>query len=116
MSMKRTIGIIVSVLLLAMILAFSVGCNVGGANIRLKGVSLGAVTMDGEPFQGLPSDKIDLLLEVSAREITIEYTANSTILTLSQSGATLEMTANGIIIKGIKPGQIKVEWAVGKQD
>ncbi len=114
--MKRTIGIIVSTLLLAITLAFSAGCNVGGANIRLQGVSLGAVTMGEKPFQGLPSDKIDLLLEVSAREITIEYTTNSTILTLSQSGATLEMTASGIIIKGMKPEQIKVEWPVSKKD
>jgi len=58
MSMKWTIGIIVPALL-AITLAFSSGCNVGGANIRLHGVSLGMVTMDGKPVEGLPSEKID---------------------------------------------------------
>jgi len=115
MSMKRIIGIIVSTLL-AMTLVFSTGCGVGGSNIRLQGVSLGTVTMDGRPIQGLPSEKIDLLLEVSAREITVKYNADGAILTLSPSGATVEIKASGILINGIKPEQIKVEWAVSKQD
>ncbi len=115
MSIKRIIGIIVSILL-AMTLAFSTGCGVGGTNIRLQGVSLGTVTMDGKPIQGLPSDKIDLLLEVSVQEITVKYSADGAILTLGPSGATLEIKASGILISGIKPEQVKVEWAVGKED
>jgi len=113
--MKRIIGIILFALL-TVTLVFSTGCGVGGTNIRLQGVSLGTVTMDGRPIQGLPSEKIDLLLEVSAREITIEYSADGTILTLSPSGATVEIKAGGISINGIKPEQVKVEWAVSKQD
>ena len=111
MSIKGTIGII----LLTMILAFT-GCNVGGANIRLKGVSLGAIVMNEKPVEGLPSEKIDLLLEVSAREITVEYSPDGAIVTLSPSGATLEIKASGILINGIKPEQIKVESAVSRQD
>ena len=113
--MRWTIGIIVSTLL-AITLAFSSGCNVGSANIRLHGVSLGAVTMDGKPVEGLPSEKIDLLLKVSVREITVDYSANDTILTLSPSGATIEIKANGVLINGIKPEQMKVEWVISKQD
>jgi len=115
MSMKQIIGIIVSTLL-AMTLVFTTGCNFGGTNIRLQGVSLGTVTMDGKTVEGLPSEKIDLLLEVSAQEITIEYSADGTILTLSPSGATLEIKSSGISINGIKPEQVKVEWAVSRQD
>ena len=115
MSMKRIIGIIVSTLL-AMTLVFSTGCGVGGTKIRLPGMSLGTVTIDEKPVEGLPSEKIDLLLEVSIKEITVDYSANGAILTLSPSGATLEITANGIIINGIKPEQMKVEWAATRQD
>lgn len=113
--MKRTIGIIVS-MLLAMTLAFNTGCSVGGANIRLEGVSLGAITMEGKPIQGFPSEKIDLLLEVDAREITVEYSADGVILTFSPSRATVEVKAGGILINGVKPERIKVEWAASKQD
>jgi len=112
MSIKGIIGII----LLTMILAFNTGCSTSGANIRLHGVSLGTVTMDGKPVEGLPSEKIDLLLEVSVKEITVDYSANGAILTLSPSGATLEISPSGIIINGMKPEQIRVEWAVSKQD
>lgn len=115
MSVKNTIGIIVTILL-TVTLAFNTGCNVGGTNIRLEGVSLGVVTMDGKPVEGLPSDKIDLLLEVSAKEITVDYTTNGTILTLSPSGATLQISPSGIVINGIKPEQVKVKWAVSEQD
>ena len=115
MSMKRTIGILVFISL-AMTLVFTSGCNVGGANIRLHGMSLGAVTMDGKPVEGLPSEKIDLLLKVSVKEITVDYSANGAILTLSPSGATIEIKANGILINGIKPEQMKVEWVISKQD
>ena len=112
MSIKGTIGII----LLTMILALNAGCSTSGANIRLHGMSLGAVTMDGKPVEGLPSEKIDLLLEVSVKEITVDYSANGAILTLSPSGATLEISPSGILIHGMKPEQVKVEWAVSRQD
>lgn len=114
-SVKETIGIVIALLLIT-ILALNTGCSTSGANIRLHGMSLGVVTMDGKPVEGLPSEKIDLLLEASAQEITIEYSADGTILTLSPSGATLEIKASGISINGIKPEQIKVEWAVSKQE
>lgn len=114
MSVKRTVGIILFALL-TVTLAFNTGCNAGGANIRLEGLSLGTVTMDGKPVEGLPSEKIDLLLEVSAQEIAIKYGADGTILTLNPSGATVEITADGISIHGITPGQAKVEWVVSAQ-
>ncbi len=115
MSIKQTIRILL-LISLAITLAFSSGCNVGGANIRLEGMSLGTVTMDGKPIQGLPSDKIDLLLQVAANEIDIKYDTDRTTLTLSPSGATVEINAGGILINGIKPEQVKVEWAVSGQD
>lgn len=113
--MKRNTGILVSILL-AMTLLFSAGCSVGTTKIRLKGVSLGTVAMDGKPVQGLPSQKIDCLLEVPAEEIIVTYSADGAILTLSPSGAMIEIKAGGISLNGIKSEQVKVEWAVSNQN
>jgi len=113
--MKRISRVIASILLTT-IVATTVGCGTGGTDIRLEGVSLGTVTMEGKPVEGLPSDKINLLLSVSAREMSIASGADGTVLTLSPSGATLEINSSGISIRGLKPEQIKVEWVVPKQD
>ncbi|MBI2288494.1 MAG: hypothetical protein HYY41_04730 [Chloroflexi bacterium] len=115
MSMKRTIVILASILLVVM-LALSSGCNVGGATIKLKGMSLGTIAMDGKPIEGLPSDKVDLLLQVAANEITVTHTADGSVLTLSPSGGTIEIKSGSIFLKGIKPEQVKVEWAISPKD
>ena len=113
--MRKVVRIIPFVLLV-IALAFNAGCSSlkGGVDISLEGLTLGAITMEGKPVTGLPSDKINLLLEVSAQKVTVAYSANGTILTLKPSGATIEIKANGVSIKGIKPDQVKVEWAVTK--
>ena len=51
----------------------------------------------------LPSDKLSLLLEVSTRKVTVNRSASGTILTLSPSRATVEIKADGVLIKGVKP-------------
>ncbi len=114
-SLRGVIGIIVCISL-AMTLALISGCNVGGANIRLEDMSLGTITRDGKAVEGLPSEKVDLLLEVSTQEISVACSADGTVLTLSPSGATLEIKANSISINGLKPEQIKIEWTVSGQD
>ena len=113
--MKKVIRIIPFVLLI-IALALSAGCSSlgGGADISLESLTLGAVTMEGKPVTGLPSDKIDLLLEVSAQRVTVGYSANGTLLTLSPSGATIEIKPSGVSIKGLKPDQIKIQWAGAK--
>jgi hypothetical protein len=119
--MKIAIRVIFLIFLVSLVGLFSVGCGIGGigggANIRLEGLSLGAVTMDGKPVTGLPSDKISLLLEVSAQNVLVRTSADGiTTLTISPSGGTIEIKADGVSIKGIKPEQIKVEWAAAGQD
>jgi hypothetical protein len=103
---------VIASILLVITLAFNVGCAMGGTNINLEGLTLGTVTMDGKPITGLPSQKINLLLEVSASEVTVQCNADGTTLILGSSGATLEIKSSGISISGIEPEQIKVEWAV----
>ena len=114
-NMKRIIGIIVFILLTTMV-GTTIGCEAGGTDIRLEGVSLGTVTMEGKPVEGLPSDKVNLLLDISTQEISVAFGADGTVLTLSPSGATLEINSSGISIRGLKPEQIKVEWVVPEQD
>lgn len=109
--MKRTLEIVAFLLLFIIILAFNIGCAAGGADISLEGLNLGTVTMGEKPIAGLPSEKINLLLEVSARRLTVKYGADGTILILSPSGAKVEITASGISIEGVKPEQVKLEWA-----
>ncbi len=74
------------------------------------------MTMDGKPVAGLPSDKINLLLEVSVRRVLVNTDADRTILTLVPSGATIEIRSSNISIKGVKPEQTKVEWVTTQQD
>ena len=113
--MKRT-GKIIASILLVITLAFSVGCALGGTDINLEGLTLGTVTMDGKPITGLPSQKINLLLKVSAREVTVKYDADGTTLILDPSGATLEIKSSGILISGMKSEQVEIKWAVSEKE
>jgi len=99
------------VVLLIAALAFGTGCGVGGnAKIRLQGMSLGTVTMDGRPVEGLPSQSVDITLDVSSSEIRVVNSDGTTTLNLNQEGATVEITPNGVVLKGFKPDQVRVEW------
>lgn len=114
--MKRIITITASILLIVAI-ALGIGCDIGGGvEIRLEGLNLGTVTMEGKPIAGLPSDKINLSIQVSAREVLVSTDSGVTTLTLSPSEATIEIKPSGVSIKGVKPEQVKVEWATAKKD
>ncbi len=114
--MKRVNTIILLILLVGGLSALA-GCGTGGgAKVNLQGVSWGRVAMEGKPISGLPSDTIDLLLDVSAQEVRVNLTTDNssaevTILTLLPSGATIEIRAGGVVMKGFKPEQVKPQWA-----
>lgn len=114
--MKKAIIRFIPLVFLLIGLVFNVGCSSSnsGADISLEGLTLGAVTMEGKPVTGFPSDKINLLLEVSAQRVIVNYGAGGTVLTLITSGATVEIKPEGVVIKGVKPEQIKLEWATTK--
>ena len=101
-------------LLLSSVLFLGISCKENekdtGADIRIEEVSLGGVGIEGRPITGLPSDEISLLLDVSAKEIKVGYDGDGVTLTVSPSGAIIEIIEGGISIKGVKPEQIKVEW------
>ncbi|MBI4188210.1 MAG: hypothetical protein HY529_03275 [Chloroflexi bacterium] len=116
MAIKRTVRIVLLVTWLAMALVFTSACGAVGADVRLEGLNLGTVAMDGKPLNGLPSDKINLDLAVAAQTVKVRTSANGTILTLVPSGATIEINGETVSFKGLKPEQVKVEWAVKTAD
>jgi hypothetical protein len=116
MNMKRAILALLLLLMLAMIAAFSVSCGVVGANVRLETLTLGTIAMEGKQLTGLPSDKINLDLDVAAQTIKVRTSANGTTLTLIPSGASIEITGDTVSFKGFKPNQVKVEWSVKSQE
>ena len=111
--MKRTIIIAPFILLVVMLSFLAASCaNIaGGAVISLEGMTLGQVTMEGKAVSGLPSDKVNLLLEVAAQKVVITTSGDRTIIALNPSGGTIEIKGNGVAIKGLKPEQVKVEWS-----
>ncbi len=95
----------------------AIGCgssglsSVGGADLRLEGLTLGTVTMEGKPVEGIPSSAVNLLLDVSARTVVVSSTEDGgIILSAEPSGATVEITKDGVSIKGLDSENIKVEW------
>ena len=88
-------------------LVMTAGCSsslssVGGADLRLEGLTLGTVTMEGKPVEGIPSNAVNLLLDVSARTVVVSSTEDGGILlTAEPSEATVEITKDGISINGL---------------
>ncbi len=116
MNKNRIIISVLLFILLVITLVFVSSCGVVGADIRLEGLNLGTVIMEGKPIEGLPSDKINLELDVAAQTIKVRTNGNGTIITLVPSGATIEITGDTVSFKGLKPDQVKVEWAVSKEE
>lgn len=93
-------------------LATSLGCEMarGGADISLEGVTLGDMAMEGKPVAGLPSQKVNILLKVSADKVSVKTTPDGITLYASPSGATVDIGPKGVSIRGVKPEQIQIEW------
>jgi hypothetical protein len=112
---KKAVTVISLFVMLALLAAFGNSCGVVGADLRLEGLNLGTVAMEGKPLAGLPSDKINLDLAVSAQTVKVRTTGNITTITMVPSGATIEITGDTVSFKGLKSNQVKVEWAVASQ-
>ena len=111
--MKTTLAAKIALLVLLIAgLTANLGCDTvrGGAEICLEGVSTGALSMKGKPIAGLPSEKVDVVLKVSANRVNISTTDGETIIDLSPSGASIVIRPDGISITGVEPDQIEMEW------
>ena len=116
MRMNHTLTFVPLFILFVITLVLISGCGVVGADVRLEGLSLGKIAVEGKQIEGLPSDKINLDLDVAAQTIKVRTSAGKTVLTLVPSGATIEITGDIISFKGLKPEQVEVEWAVSEEE
>ncbi len=111
--MKTNLAARIALLLLLVAgLTANLGCDTarGGAEICLEGVSTGALSMTGKTITGLPSEKLNVVLKVSAKKVNISTSGSDTVIKLSPSGATIVVGPDGITISGVEPDQIEMKW------
>ena len=101
-----TLAALVTLGLIANLSCGSTGC----ADVYLEGVNIGSMSIEGKPLSGLPSQKVDVVLNVNANRITISKTGEDTTIKLSPSNAIIVSTPNGITFTGVKPEQVEIKW------
>lgn len=105
------VRIVTLVLLFASLAIINLSCDTAGcADVYLEGVTIGSVTVEGKPVTGLPTQKVDILLNINAGKINISTSGPETIIKLSPSGTTIVSGPNGISFTGVKPEQVEFKW------
>jgi len=109
--MKSKLILSLAVLGLAALGLFgSLGCTSGGADIYLEGVTIGSLTIEGKPLTGLPSQTVNVVLNVNAKQINVSTVGGQTNIKLSPSNATVIIGPNGTSFTGVKPEQVEIQW------
>jgi hypothetical protein len=112
--MKKTLAVRITLLALLITgLAAALGCDSvvrGGADVVLEGVSMGSVSMEGKPLQGMPSQKVNLVLKVATNQVVINTSGSTTTLKLNPSGATVVIAPEGTTFTGVKSDQVEIQW------
>jgi hypothetical protein len=89
----------------------NLGCGATGcADVYLEGVTIGSMSVEGKPLSGLPSQKVDVVLNVNANRITISTNGEDTIIKLSPSGAVIVSSPSGITFTGVESEQVEIKW------
>ncbi len=98
--------------LITLALVPMLGCsgNTGCADVYLQGVSIGSVSVEGKPVTGLPSQNVDVVLDVNANQVNISMSGGKTTIKLSPSDATIVTGPDGISFTGVKPEQVQIKW------
>ena len=100
-------------LLLTVVLSIGLaGCESprGTIEIWLEGVSMGSMSMDSKPISGLPSQKTNLVIKGSAREIHVSNEEGKTVLKLLPSEAKIFIGPDGMSLEGFDPEQVEIRW------
>ena len=101
---------ILTLFIMPLVLSLGCGSGAGCADVYLEGVTIGSLSVEGKPLSGLPSQKVDVVLNVNANRITISTSGGDTIIKLSPSDATIVSGPNGITFAGVEPEQVEIEW------
>jgi outer membrane lipopolysaccharide assembly protein LptE/RlpB len=112
MNNRIVLKLLLPLLLIAMLFILT-GCDSlvrGGTEVVLEGVSMGTLSMEGKPVQGLPTGKIDLVIKVPTNRVTITSTEDGMIVRLSPSEAVITKGASGLSITGVEPDEIEMRW------
>ena len=114
--MKTNMAVMLAVLGLATLGLFAnLGCTSSGADVYLEGVSIGSLTVEGKPVTGLPSQTVNIVLNVDAKQINVSTVGGQTNIKLSPSNATVIIGPNGTSFTGVKPEQVKIQWPATEQ-
>jgi hypothetical protein len=112
MKSKAIINLFVIFILLITLLGLA-GCDSlvrGGTEVVLEGISIGTLSMEGKPVQGLPAGKIDLVIKVPTNRVTITSTNDGVLIRLSPSDALITKGTDGLSITGVDPEDIEMRW------
>src|SRR4030042_626819 len=98
--MKKSItSKIILLTLLIVGLTCAMGCDGsivrGGAKVVLESISLGSLSMEGKPLSGLPSQKVNVVLNVATDEVRVNTSGGKTTLKLNPSGAIVVIAPEG---------------------
>jgi hypothetical protein len=109
--MKTNMVAMLAVLGLATLGLFAnLGCTGSGANVYLEGVTIGSLTVEGKPLTGLPSQTVNVVLKVNAKQINVSTVGGQTNIKLSPSDAMVIISPNGTSFTGVKPDQVEIQW------
>jgi len=114
--MKKNMVVTLAVLGLVSLGVFgSLGCTSSGADVYLEGVTIGSLTVEGKPLNGLPSQTVNIVLKVDAKQINVSTVGGQTNIKLSPSNATVIIGPNGTSFTGVKPDQVEIQWPATEQ-
>ena len=114
--MKINMAAMLAVLgLITLGLFANIGCATTGADVYLEGVTIGSLTVEGKPLTGLPSQTVNVVLNVDAKQINVSTVGGQTNIKLSPSNATVIIGPNGTSFTGVKPEQVKIQWPSTEQ-
>ncbi|MFC2050041.1 hypothetical protein ACFLTN_02555 [Chloroflexota bacterium] len=108
---KNLVAMLALTALVTLGLIANLSCgSTGCADVYLEGVTIGSMSVEGKPLGGLPSQKVDVVLNVNANRVTISTNGEDTIIKLSPSGAVIVSSPSGITFTGVEPEQVEIKW------
>ncbi len=109
--MKTNMAAMLAVLGLATLGLFALpGCTGTGADVYLEGVTIGSLTVEGKPLTGLPSQTVNVVLKVNAKQINVSTVGGQTNIKLNPSDAMVIISPTGTSFTGVKPDQVEIQW------